>query len=124
MTSFFEFLNSSVGRKWLMALTGLFLCIFLVVHVSGNLQLFKDDNGMSFNQYSVFMTTFTPIKVVSYLLYATVIVHAINGFYLMGRNRKARPVAYASTWPIFGITTSLVALTGRPMLLKPAPENW
>lgn len=96
MTSFFEFLNSSVGRKWLMALTGLFLCIFLVVHVSGNLQLFKDDNGMSFNQYSVFMTTFTPIKVVSYLLYATVIVHAINGFYLMSRNRKARPVSYAS----------------------------
>jgi hypothetical protein len=50
MTKFFEFLNSSVGRKWLMALTGLFLSLFLIVHVSGNLQLFKDDGGMAFNQ--------------------------------------------------------------------------
>jgi len=96
MNSFFEYLNSSVGRKWLMALTGLFLCLFLVVHVSGNLQLFKDDGGMAFNQYSLFMTTFTPIKVVSYLLYATILLHAINGFYLVFRNRKARPVAYES----------------------------
>lgn len=96
MTNFFEFLNSSVGRKWLMALTGLFLSLFLIVHVSGNLQLFKDDGGMAFNQYSVFMTTFTPIKVVSYLLYATILLHALNGFYLVLRNRKARPVGYES----------------------------
>lgn len=94
MTKFFEFLNSSVGRKWLMALTGLFLCLFLVVHVSGNLQLFKKDGGLAFNQYSVFMTTFTPIKIVSYLLYATILLHAINGFYLVFRNQKARPVKY------------------------------
>jgi succinate dehydrogenase / fumarate reductase cytochrome b subunit len=94
MTKFFEFLNSSVGRKWLMALTGLFLSLFLIVHVSGNLQLFKDDGGMAFNRYSVFMTTFTPIKIVSYLLYATILLHAINGFYLVARNQKARPVKY------------------------------
>jgi len=96
MKKFFEFLNSSVGRKWLMALTGLFLSLFLIVHVSGNLQLFKNDGGMAFNQYSVFMTTFTPIKIVSYLLYATILLHAINGFYLVIRNQKARPVKYAS----------------------------
>lgn len=96
MTKFFDFLNSSVGRKWLMALTGLFLSIFLIVHVSGNLQLFKNDGGMAFNRYSVFMTTFTPIKIVSYLLYATILLHALNGFYLVFRNQKARPVKYAA----------------------------
>lgn len=60
----------------------------------GELQLFKDDGGLSFNRYSVFMTTFTPIKIVSYLLYATILLHAINGFYLVARNQKARPVKY------------------------------
>jgi len=94
MKNFFEFLNSSVGRKWLMALTGLFLCLFLIVHVSGNLALFRNDGGMAFNRYSVFMTTFLPIKIVSYLLYATILLHALNGFYLMWYNRKARPVRY------------------------------
>lgn len=96
MTNFFEFLNSSVGRKWLMALTGLFLSLFLIVHVAGNLQLFKDDGGMAFNQYTVFMTHFTPIKIISYLNYATILLHAFNGIYLVFRNQKARPVKYES----------------------------
>ncbi len=96
MNNFFEFLNSSVGRKWLMALTGLFLCLFVVVHVSGNLQLFKDDGGKAFNQYSVFMTTFPPIKIISYLNYATILLHAFNGFYLVLRNKKARKVGYSA----------------------------
>lgn len=96
MINFFEFLNSSVGRKWLMALTGLFLSIFLIVHVSGNLQLFHKDGGMAFNRYSVFMTSFPPIKIVSYLLYATILLHAFNGIYLVMRNQKARPVKYES----------------------------
>jgi succinate dehydrogenase / fumarate reductase cytochrome b subunit len=38
---------SSVGRKFVMAITGLFLCTFLVVHLSGNLLLFKNDGGAS-----------------------------------------------------------------------------
>jgi len=94
MSKFFEFLNSSVGRKWLMALTGLFLCLFVVVHMSGNLQLFKNDQGKAFNQYAVFMTTFPPIKAVSYFNYFFILLHAANGFYLVLRNRKARPVKY------------------------------
>ncbi len=96
MTKFFEFLNTSVGRKWLMALTGLFLCLFVVVHVSGNLQLFHDDGGLAFNKYAVLMTTFPPIKVVSYVNYAFILLHAFNGFYLVQRNRRARPVKYAA----------------------------
>ncbi|MFM7017036.1 MAG: succinate dehydrogenase cytochrome b subunit [Bacteroidota bacterium] len=94
MSKFFEFLNSSVGRKWLMALTGLFLCLFVVVHMSGNLQLFKNDQGKAFNEYAVFMTTFPPIKMVSYVNYFFILLHAANGFYLVLRNRKARPVKY------------------------------
>jgi succinate dehydrogenase / fumarate reductase, cytochrome b subunit len=94
MNKFFEFLNSSVGRKWLMALTGLFLCLFAVVHMSGNLQLFKNDNGKAFNEYAVIMTTFPPIKIISYVNYAFILLHAFNGLYLVRRNQQARPVGY------------------------------
>lgn len=61
-------LSSSLGRKLIMSLTGIFLCTFLIVHLIGNLQLFKNDEGYAFNNYAYFMTHFTPIKVVSYLL--------------------------------------------------------
>ncbi len=94
MRSLLSFLESSIGRKVLMSLTGLFLCLFLVVHVSGNLQLFKDDEGLAFNQYSVFMTTFPPIKIISYILYICVVLHVISGFRLAFKNQKARPVEY------------------------------
>jgi succinate dehydrogenase / fumarate reductase cytochrome b subunit len=79
-----------------MAFTGLFLCLFVTVHMSGNLQLFLNDGGKAFNQYAVTMTTFPPIKVISYVNYATILLHAFNGLYLWNRNRKARPVKYVS----------------------------
>jgi len=87
--------SSSIGKKLIMSLTGIFLCLFLVVHLVGNLQLFKDDAGLAFNKYAYFMTHFTPIKVVSYLLYASVIVHAIYAITLSMKNKAARPIGYA-----------------------------
>src|SRR5690606_3979271 len=87
--------SSTMGKKLIMSLTGLFLCTFLVVHLIGNLQLFYDDQGKAFNDYAHFMTHFTPIKIVSYLLYASIVVHAIYALVLTIRNRKARPVGYA-----------------------------
>jgi len=88
-----------------MSLTGIFLCMFLVVHLVGNLQLFKDDAGYAFNQYAYFMTHFAPIKAVSYLLYASIVVHAVYAAVLTRKNRAARPIGYAvsagranSTW--------------------------
>ncbi len=83
-------LSSSIGKKLIMALTGLFLCTFLIVHVSGNFQLFKDDQGLAFNSYTVFMTTNPFIKTISYGLYALILLHAFDGLYLGYINRKAR----------------------------------
>ncbi|MFD1769383.1 succinate dehydrogenase cytochrome b subunit [Sphingobacterium suaedae] len=88
-------LSSSLGRKLIMSLTGIFLCTFLIVHLIGNLQLFKNDEGYAFNNYAYFMTHFTPIKVVSYLLYASIVIHAIYALVLTLKNRAARPVGYA-----------------------------
>ncbi|WON95762.1 succinate dehydrogenase cytochrome b subunit [Sphingobacterium sp. UGAL515B_05] len=87
--------SSSIGKKLIMSLTGIFLCLFLVVHLVGNLQLFKDDAGLAFNKYAYFMTHFTPIKVFSYLLYASVIVHVIYAITLSMKNKAARPIGYA-----------------------------
>jgi succinate dehydrogenase / fumarate reductase, cytochrome b subunit len=97
-------LSSSIGKKLIMALTGLFLCTFLIVHVVGNLQLFNADEGLSFNTYTVFMTTNPLIKTISYGLYAFILIHAFDGFYLAWKNRQARgKVGYIkvnnqSTW--------------------------
>ena len=90
-------LSSSIGKKALMAITGLFLCTFLIIHLIGNLQLFKDDAGYAFNKYTVFMTTNPLIKTVSYILYTSILFHAFWGIYLEIQNKKARPQGYAVT---------------------------
>ncbi|WP_411274750.1 succinate dehydrogenase cytochrome b subunit [Daejeonella sp.] len=95
MANFAKTFSSSLGKKLIMAATGLFLCTFLIVHVIGNLQLFRGDSGQAFNAYSYFMTHFIPIKIISYLLYASIIVHAVWALVVTLGNKKARPIGYA-----------------------------
>ena len=89
-------LKSSLAKKYLMALTGLFLCTFLVGHLAGNLQLFVQgaEGQQAFNEYAEFMTTFPLVKLLSYLTYACVLFHIVDGIVLTIRNRKSRPVGY------------------------------
>lgn len=97
MSEFKQTLNSSLGKKLIMALTGLFLCTFLIVHLAGNLQLFQNDQGYAFNVYANFLTHFPPIEVIAYILYACILIHALYAIILTTGNRKARPVTYAVT---------------------------
>ncbi len=97
-------LKSSLAKKYWMALTGLFLCSFLVVHLIGNLQLLYTDDGEAFNQYAKFMTTFPLIKIVSYLLYFSILFHSVDGILLVIKNKKARPVNYKHNKP--GVNSS------------------
>ncbi len=87
---FTKFITSSIGQKWVMALTGLFLTLFLAVHLAGNLQLLKQDGGEAFNTYAHFMTTNPLIKTISYLLYASILLHTVQGLVLWRYNRAAR----------------------------------
>lgn len=87
---FSRFITSSIGQKLIMSLTGLFLIIFLIVHLIGNLQLMSDDGGQAFNEYAYFMTHNPLIKTVSYGLYAFILLHAIQGIMLWRRNKSAR----------------------------------
>ncbi|HVV56692.1 MAG TPA: succinate dehydrogenase cytochrome b subunit [Mucilaginibacter sp.] len=95
MSEFKQTFNSSLGKKLIMALTGLFLCTFLIVHLGGNLLLFKNDEGYAFNMYANFLTHFPPIEVIAYFLYFCILVHALYALILTIKNRKARPVRYA-----------------------------
>lgn len=89
---------STLGRKLLMSLTGLFLISFLLVHLIGNLQLLKDDNGEAFNHYAEFMGHNALIQTISKLNFAFIILHIIVSFVLTTRNRDARgPEGYRAT---------------------------
>jgi len=119
MSWFVRMFTSSLGKKYVMALTGLFLCSFLVIHLSGNLLLFLPDNGHAFNSFTYFMEHNILISVLSYVLFAGFIIHIIQSYVITRRNAAARPVKYAvvdakanSTWSSrnMGILGSLVFL--------------
>ena len=90
-----NFFTSSIGRKLIMSLTGLFLILFLVIHLLGNLQLLVDDGGATFNAYAYMMTNNPLIKVVAYGNYFFIILHAVMGFMLWSKNRSAKGSTYA-----------------------------
>lgn len=95
MSALATIFSRSVGQKLVMGLTGLFLVSFLLVHVSGNTLLFKDDGGVAFNEYTRFMTTNPIIRVMEWVLFAGFILHIAYAALLTRQNNKARPIKYA-----------------------------
>ncbi len=83
-------LASSVGRKFVMAVTGLFLCSFLVIHLLINLQLLRHDGGDAFNFWAHFMGTNWLIRGMEIVLMGALFFHIYDGLYLYFKNRKAR----------------------------------
>ena len=94
MSKLNEFLTSTIGRKLIVALTGLFLISFLIVHVSGNMLLFSDDGGDAFNIYSRFMSTNPLIRVLEIGLVLGFVLHIYQSLVLTAKNRGAREVKY------------------------------
>jgi succinate dehydrogenase / fumarate reductase cytochrome b subunit len=88
------FLSSSIGKKFLMGLTGLFLVSFLVVHVSLNSAIFLNDGGQTFNAGADFMAHNPVIRIIEIGLFAGLILHVFQAFVLTMENKKARPIAY------------------------------
>ena len=82
---------STLSRKILMCVTGLFLSFFLLIHFLGNLQLFlpQEQAHLQFNAYSHFLSGNIIIKIVSYVLYTSIILHAVDGLIITLRNRKS-----------------------------------
>ncbi len=89
-----KILFSAVSKKFVMALAGLFLLIFLPVHLGINLMLLRSDPE-PFNSAAHFMATFPLVKVVEILLFLTIIVHITYGLLLQVQNWLSRPVGYS-----------------------------
>jgi succinate dehydrogenase / fumarate reductase, cytochrome b subunit len=86
---------TTVGRKLVMALTGLFLFMFLLEHLYGNLLLYKLDQGFAFNDYTETLTGNIIIRTIEFGLFGGFIIHIIDALFLTLANRKARPIGYA-----------------------------
>ncbi|WP_439881961.1 succinate dehydrogenase cytochrome b subunit [Pontibacter sp. MBLB2868] len=99
MNWFTKTFSSTIGRKIIMSITGLFLCSFLVVHLIGNFQLFKDDGGLAFNVYSEFMGHNPVIRTLEIVLLLGFIFHIYDAIVLTRKNKAARPVSYANNHP-------------------------
>jgi succinate dehydrogenase / fumarate reductase cytochrome b subunit len=121
MNSIIEFYRSSIGKKIVMSLTGLFLIVFLMEHCIGNLLLFANDGGVKFEAYGTFLVGNPVIRCIELFLFAFVGFHAILGVFLWFVNRYKRGIGYkkyrlrdnvpvaSRTWTII-TTGSFIAL--------------
>jgi len=100
-------LNYLFYRKTLIALTGLFLCVFLVVHLSANAILLLPNDVASdlYNSYSHTLRENPFITVVAYVLYLSILIHAVVAVIITIQNKRAKPTKYVvnhshknSTW--------------------------
>ena len=89
--------NSSVGRKWVMGMTGIFLILFLVVHVGLNACIWAMDGGVMFNKAAHFMGANVVPRILEIGLFAGFIIHMLQGWSLELSNRAARKKGYAVT---------------------------
>ncbi len=94
MNRLLDFYNSSIGKKVLMSLTGLFLIIFLTEHLIGNLLLFINDKGATYEAYGDFLVSNPLIRTIEIFLFLGIAVHGLLGVALWLKNRKTRPVKY------------------------------
>lgn len=89
-----NFLTSSIGKKLIMSLAGLFLVTFLLVHLGINLSLILADSREPFNKAAHFMGTNVIVKVLEIVLFGGFLLHMIYGVILQLQNWFARPNRY------------------------------
>src|SRR4028118_2337438 len=89
-----QFFTSSVGKKLVMSLTGLFLISFLVVHVGLNACIWSNDNGEMFNKSADFMGSTVVIRIMEWGLFLFLIIHIAQGYALEVKNLRRRGQGY------------------------------
>lgn len=86
--------SSSVGKKLMMAIMGLFLAVFLLVHMGINFLLVICETTEPFNIAAHFMGTNIVIKVFEFILFGGFFLHILYGIILQIINWMSRPVGY------------------------------
>jgi len=85
---------SSITKKIIMGAFGLFLALFLLVHLSINLLMLAGDDGKMFTEASSFMTTNIFVKIFEYVLFGGFFIHILIGIIVTLKNWASRPVRY------------------------------
>ncbi len=93
-----EVFTSSVGKKLVMSFTGIFLILFLIVHVGLNACIWANDGGAMFEQGAKFMGNNIVPRILEVGLFAGLLLHIIQGLMLELSNRKKRGVEYAVSY--------------------------
>ena len=93
-----NFFTSSIGKKVIMSVTGLFLMIFLLLHLTINLLLLIGD-GEIYNKASHFMSTNTVMHIMETILATGFIIHIIYASIITLANQKTRPISYKMVNP-------------------------
>ena len=106
MNSFIRFLSSSIGRKYVMAVTGLSLTLFLLVHMAGNLTLYAGNDA--FNEYADLLESNPLLPLAEAGLLVLFVVHILFAVLLTGRNKTSRSDKYQSS---LGMGAKTVAST-------------
>src|SRR5262245_19548891 len=91
--------RSSLGKKYIMAITGFLLFLFVIPHMLGNLQVFTGRNRM--NAYAAGLKHMPALLWTARIgLLVIVILHIVSALQLAAENRAARPEAYENGKPI------------------------
>lgn len=89
-----NFFTSSIGKKFWMALAGIFLILFLLVHLVINLLVIIFKDPMVYNRAAHFMSSNIVIKIIEIALFAGILLHVIYALILQIQNWIARPRRY------------------------------
>lgn len=91
-------LKSSIGAKWVMALTGIGLLLFVIAHMLGNLQVFAGRDKL--NSYAEGLQHLGPLLWLARIGLLTIfVVHVVTALRVASANKAARPVPYATLEP-------------------------
>lgn len=110
------FAKSSIGAKFVMALSGLVLFGFVLIHMLGNLQVYQGQDA--YNGYAYFLKSKAPLLWGARLvLLSAVLLHIVSGVRLAMLNRAARPQAYVQKKFVRATFTSRAMLLSGLTLL-------
>jgi succinate dehydrogenase / fumarate reductase cytochrome b subunit len=89
------YFTSSIGKKLVMAITGIFLVLFLIVHAGANSCIFLNDQGETYNAVAHFLSHNWIVRFLELGLFVGIIAHIVQGLMLTAENNNKRPVKYA-----------------------------
>ena len=111
MNLFARAYRSSLGKKYIMAITGFLLFLFVIVHLLGNLQVYLGPEPM--NAYAALLKSRPALLWTARAgLFIIAVLHIVSALQLAAENRAARPQHYAEGKPIATVASRTILVSG------------